>query len=79
MTPEEITIDTLYSWPENDPGSLEPPRTGLELQVFQVADALVQEVSVKPRRFWHSYRNLADGRQERATGHRRNTRGCRVL
>ena len=46
MTPEEITIDTIYGWPENDPGSLDPPRTGIELQVFHVADAFVQEVSV---------------------------------
>jgi hypothetical protein len=46
MTPEEITIDTIYSWPENDPLSLDPPRTGIELQVFHVAVAFVQEVSV---------------------------------
>ena len=46
MTPEEITIDTIYSWPENDPGTLDPPRTGVELQVFHLAAAFVQEVSV---------------------------------
>jgi hypothetical protein len=46
MTPEEITIDTIYSWPENDPGSLDPPRTGVELQVFHIAHAFVQQVSV---------------------------------
>src|SRR5215467_10288216 len=46
MAPEEITIDTVYSWPENDPGSLDPPRTGVELQVFHIAVAFVQEVSV---------------------------------
>jgi len=46
ITPEETTIDTIYSWPENDPGSLDPPRTGIELQVFHVAVAFVQEVSV---------------------------------
>jgi hypothetical protein len=46
MTPEEITIDTIYSWPQDDPGSLDPPRTGIELQVFHVAVAFVQEVSV---------------------------------
>jgi len=43
MTPEETTIDTIYSWPENDPGSLDPPRTGIELQVFHVADAFVKK------------------------------------
>jgi hypothetical protein len=46
MTPEETTIDSVYSWPENDPGSLDPPRTGIELQVFHIAVAFVQEVSV---------------------------------
>jgi len=46
MTPEEITIDTIYSWPENDPQSLDPPRTGIELQVFHVAVAFVQQVSL---------------------------------
>jgi hypothetical protein len=46
MTPEEITIDTIYSWPENDPLSIDPPRTGIELQVFHVAVAFVQQVSL---------------------------------
>ena len=46
MTPEETTIDTIYSWPQNEPSSLDPPRTGVELQVFHVAVAFVQEVSV---------------------------------
>lgn len=46
MPPEEVTIDTIYSWPQNDPGSLDPPRTGVELQVFHVAVAFVQEVSL---------------------------------
>jgi len=46
MAPEEVTIDTIYSWPQNDPGSLDPPRTGVELQVFHVAVAFVQEVSL---------------------------------
>jgi hypothetical protein len=43
---EEITIDTIYSWPQTDPASLDPPRTGVELQVFHLAVAFVQEVSV---------------------------------
>jgi hypothetical protein len=46
MAPEEITIDTIYSWPQNDPVSLDPPRTGVELQVFHIANAFVQEASV---------------------------------
>jgi hypothetical protein len=46
MPPEEVTIDTIYSWPQNDPNSLDPPRTGVELQVFHVGTAFVQEVSV---------------------------------
>jgi len=46
MTPEEVTIDTIYSWPQNDPSSLDPPRTGVELQVFHVAVAFVQEASI---------------------------------
>jgi len=46
VTPEETTIDTIYSWPQNDPGSLDPPRTGVELQVFHIAVAFVQEVSI---------------------------------
>lgn len=46
MTPSELTIDTVYSWPQTDPGSLDPPRTGNELQVFHIAVTFVQEVSV---------------------------------
>lgn len=46
MTPSDITIDTMYGWPQTDPGSLDPPRTGVELQVFHIAVAFVQEVSI---------------------------------
>ena len=46
MTPSEITIDTIYSWAQTDPGSLDPPRTGVELQVFHIAVAFLQEVSM---------------------------------
>lgn len=46
MTPVEITIDTMYSWPQTDPGSLDPPRTGVELQVFHLTTAFLQEVSL---------------------------------
>ena len=46
MPPAEITIDTIYTWAQTDPGSLDPPRTGVELQVFHVTTAFLQEVSV---------------------------------
>jgi hypothetical protein len=45
MTPVEITIDTMYGWPQTDPGSIDPPRTGVELQVFHVTTAYLQAVS----------------------------------
>ncbi len=48
MAPTEITIDTIYTWPQTDPGSIDPPRTGVELQVFHVAVAFLQEVSINP-------------------------------
>jgi hypothetical protein len=46
MVASEITIDTIYSWPQTDPVSLDPPRTGIELQVFHVAVAFLQAVHV---------------------------------
>ena len=46
MVPTETTIDTVYTWPQTDPGSIDPPRTGVELQVFHIAVAFVQEVNV---------------------------------
>lgn len=46
MAPIETTIDTIYSWPQTDPGSIDPPRTGNELQVFHIAGAFLQEVHV---------------------------------
>jgi hypothetical protein len=42
----ETTIDTIYTWAQTDPGSLDPPRTGNELQVFHIAVAFLQEASV---------------------------------
>ena len=45
MTPIEISIDTMYSWPQTDPGSLDPPRTGVELQVFHITAAYLQAVT----------------------------------
>jgi len=44
MVASEITIDTIYTWAQTDPSSLDPPRTGIELQVFHVAVAFIQEV-----------------------------------
>jgi hypothetical protein len=46
MVASKITIDTLYTWPQADPGSLDPPRTGIELQVFHVAVAFLPAVHV---------------------------------
>ncbi len=46
MVPVPLTIDTVYTWPQTDPGSLDPPRTGVELQVFHIGVAFVQEVHV---------------------------------
>jgi len=46
MVASEITIDTIYTWAQTDPSSLDPPRTGIELQVFHVAVAFIQEVNI---------------------------------
>jgi hypothetical protein len=46
MIASEITIDTIYTWAQTDPGSLDPPRTGIELQVFHVAVAFIQEAHI---------------------------------
>ncbi|MDP9162174.1 MAG: hypothetical protein M3O09_18360 [Acidobacteriota bacterium] len=46
MTPVEVTIDTIYTWPQADPGVLDPPRTGVELQVFHLTTAYLQAVHV---------------------------------
>jgi hypothetical protein len=46
MAASPITIDTMYTWPQTDPGSLDPPRTGIELQVFHVAVAFLQEADM---------------------------------
>ncbi len=49
VAPQEITVDTILGWPQNLP-ILAPdaPRSGRELQVFHVASAYVQNVSVNP-------------------------------
>lgn len=46
MAAVEITIDTIYTWPQTDPGSIDPPRTGVELQVFHIGVAFLQAVSI---------------------------------
>ena len=46
MVASETTVDTMYTWAQTDPMSPDPPRTGIELQVFHLAVAFVQEVSV---------------------------------
>jgi hypothetical protein len=46
MTPMELTIDTMYGWPQTDPGSIDPPRTGVELQVWHITTAYLQAVHV---------------------------------
>jgi hypothetical protein len=46
LTPIETTVDTILSWPQDLIVLPDAPRTGLELQVFHVAQAFVQNVSV---------------------------------
>jgi hypothetical protein len=46
MTPIETTVDTILSWPQDLIVLPDAPRTGRELQVFHVAQAFLQNVSV---------------------------------
>lgn len=46
IAPVEISIDTIYTWPQTDPGVIDPPRTGVELQVFHLTTAYLQAVKV---------------------------------
>jgi len=46
MTPEEITVDTILGWPQDDIVLPDAPRTGRELQVFHVAQSFLQNVHV---------------------------------
>ena len=46
LTPIETTVDTILSWPQDLIVLPDAPRTGRELQVFHVAQAFVQNVSV---------------------------------
>ena len=43
---QEIGVDTILSWTQDDFVAPDAPRTGRELQVFHVADAFLQEASV---------------------------------
>ena len=46
MNPIESTVDTILSWPQDIIVLPDAPRTGRELQVFHVAQAFLQNVSV---------------------------------
>ena len=47
MTPEEITVDTILGWPQDEIVLPDAPRTGRELQVFHVAQSFLQNVHVR--------------------------------
>ena len=44
--PSETTVGMIYTWVQTDPLTFDAPRTGNELQVFHIAAAFLQEVSV---------------------------------
>ncbi len=44
--PEEITVDTILSWPQDVFVPPDAPRTGRELQLFHVAQAFLQNASL---------------------------------
>jgi hypothetical protein len=46
VTPTEITVDAILGWPQDVIVLPDAPRTGRELQVFHVAQAFLQSVSV---------------------------------
>jgi hypothetical protein len=46
ITPVETTVDTILGWPQDVIVLPDAPRTGRELQVFHVAQAFLQNVSV---------------------------------
>src|SRR5258707_10404473 len=46
MTPIETTVDTILGWTQDVIVLPDAPRTGRELQVFHVAQAFLQNVSV---------------------------------
>lgn len=46
ITPLEITVDTILGWPQDALVLPDAPRSGRELQVFHVAQAFIQNVSL---------------------------------
>lgn len=44
--PQEVTVDTILTWPQDLFIPPDAPRTGRELQVFHIADAFLQNASV---------------------------------
>ncbi len=47
VTPQEVTVDTILSWPQNLPVlPPEAPRSGRELEVFHVTSAYLQNASL---------------------------------
>ncbi|HZU43124.1 MAG TPA: hypothetical protein VE994_10660 [Terriglobales bacterium] len=48
VTPQEITVATILSWPQTPVLPPDAPRTGRELQLFHVANAFLQNASVNP-------------------------------
>lgn len=47
-TPQEITVNTILSWPQTPFLPPDAPRSGRELQLFHVAQAFLQNASVNP-------------------------------
>lgn len=47
-TPQQITVDTILSWPQTPVLPPEQPRFGRELQLVQVAKAYLENASVNP-------------------------------
>jgi hypothetical protein len=45
-TPQEITVNTILSWPQDAFVPADAPRTGRELQLFHVAQAFIQNASL---------------------------------
>lgn len=48
VTPQEITVATILSWPQAPFLPPDAPRSGRELQLFHVANAFLQSASVNP-------------------------------
>jgi hypothetical protein len=48
VTPQEITVNEILSWPQGPAPSSTAPRSGRELQLFHIATAYLQQVYVNP-------------------------------